>query len=84
MQLGAQRSTPDLPYHATEWRTPPLLGIGLTQVVNGHQNFLHDGRARSMLEAVLWHGGEAQQSSDAVRTMTTEERTALLAFLNAL
>ncbi len=67
-----------------EWRTPPLWGIGLTQVVNGHQNFLHDGRARSMLEAVLWHGGEAQQSSDAVRMMTTGEREALLAFLNAL
>ncbi len=67
-----------------EWRTPPLWGIGLTQAVNGHQNFLHDGRARSLLEAVLWHGGEAQQSADAVRMMTTEERTALLAFLNAL
>jgi CxxC motif-containing protein (DUF1111 family) len=68
----------------SEWRTPPLWGIGLTQVVNGHQNFLHDGRARSMLEAVLWHGGEAQQSNDAVRAMTTEERTALLTFLNGL
>lgn len=67
-----------------EWRTPPLWGIGLTQVVNGHQNFLHDGRARSMLEAILWHGGEAQQSCDAVRMMTTSEREALLAFLNAL
>ena len=64
MQLGAQRSTPDLPYHATEWRKPPLWGIGLTQVVNGHQNFLHDGRARSMLKAVLWHSREAQQSAD--------------------
>ncbi len=68
----------------TEWRTPPLWGIGLTQVVNGNPYFLHDGRARSLLEAVLWHGGEAQQSNDAVRAMTTEERTALLAFLNAL
>jgi CxxC motif-containing protein (DUF1111 family) len=68
----------------SEWRTPPLWGIGLTQVVNGHQNFLHDGRARSLLEAMLWHGGEAQQSSGAVLAMTTEERAALLAFLNAL
>ncbi len=77
-------SRPSFRAEGAEWRTPPLWGIGLTQVVNGHQNFLHDGRARSLLEAVLWHGGEAQQSSDAVRSMTTEERSALLAFLNAL
>ena len=75
---------PSFGAEGSEWRTPPLWGIGLTQVVNGHQNFLHDGRARSMLEAVLWHGGEAQQSNDAVRAMTIEERAALLAFLNAL
>ncbi len=67
-----------------EWRTPPLWGIGLTQVVNGHQNFLHDGRARSLLEALLWHGGEAQRSRDAVRDMSTHEREALLSFLNSL
>lgn len=67
-----------------EWRTPPLWGIGLTNVVNGHQFFLHDGRARSLLEAVLWHGGEAQASNDAVRNMMASERQALLAFLNSL
>lgn len=67
-----------------EWRTPPLWGIGLTQVVNGHQNFLHDGRARSLLEAVLWHGGEAQSSADAVSGLSTADREALLAFLNSL
>lgn len=67
-----------------EWRTPPLWGIGLTQVVNGHQNFLHDGRARNVLEAILWHGGEAQQSADRVRAMTSAERAALVAFLSAL
>jgi len=60
------------------------MGMGLTRVVNGQQNSLHDGRARSFLEAVFWHGREAQRSSDAVRSMTTEERAALLAFLNAL
>lgn len=75
---------PSFGAEGSEWRTPPLWGIGLTEVVNGHQNFLHDGRARSLLEAVLWHGGEAQQSNDAVRAMTTGERAALLAFLNAL
>lgn len=67
-----------------EWRTPPLWGIGLTQAVNGHQNFLHDGRARSLLEAILWHGGEAQRSNDAVRNMSTTERAALLTFLSSL
>jgi CxxC motif-containing protein (DUF1111 family) len=67
-----------------EWRTPPLWGIGLTNVVNGHQFFLHDGRARSLLEAVLWHGGEAQASNEAVRNMTAGERQALLAFLHSL
>lgn len=67
-----------------EWRTPPLWGIGLTQVVNGHQNFLHDGRARSLLEAILWHGGEAANSAAAVKQLATHEREALLAFLNSL
>jgi CxxC motif-containing protein (DUF1111 family) len=67
-----------------EWRTPPLWGIGLTETVSGHSYFLHDGRARNLLEAVLWHGGEAQASRDRVAAMTKTERDALLAFLNAL
>lgn len=75
---------PSFAANGAEWRTPPLWGIGLTQVVNGHQNFMHDGRARSLLEAVLWHGGEAQPSNDVVRAMTTQERADLLAFLSAL
>ena len=48
-----------------EWRTPPLWGIGLTETVSGHTYFLHDGRARNLLEAILWHGGEAQAARDA-------------------
>ena len=67
-----------------EWRTPPLWGIGLTQQVSGHTYFLHDGRARSLLEAVLWHGGEAQSQRDAVVQMTTAKRDALIAFLDSL
>ncbi len=67
-----------------EWRTPPLWGIGLTETVNGHTFFLHDGRARSLLEAILWHGGEAEQSKQRVIAMTHQEREALLAFLNSL
>lgn len=67
-----------------EWRTPPLWGIGLTEQVSGHTYFLHDGRARSLLEAVLWHGGEAQPQRDAVVEMTTANRDALIAFLESL
>ena len=67
-----------------EWRTAPLWGIGLTEVVNGHTRFLHDGRARNLTEAVLWHGGEAQASRDAFRAMPKAERDALLAFLKSL
>lgn len=67
-----------------EWRTPPLWGIGLTEQVSDHTYFLHDGRARSLLEAVLWHGGEAQAQRDAVVTMSTEDRDALLKFLESL
>ena len=67
-----------------EWRTPPLWGIGLTERVNGHTRFLHDGRARGLLEAVLWHGGEAQPARDAVVRMSEAERAALLAFLRSL
>lgn len=67
-----------------EWRTPPLWGIGLTQTVSGHTRFLHDGRARNLLDAVLWHGGEAQAAQRQVLAFDAEQRTALLAFLNSL
>ena len=67
-----------------EWRTPPLWGIGLTQTVSGHSYFLHDGRARSLLEAVLWHGGEAAPHRDRVIDLPTEERDALIAYLESL
>lgn len=67
-----------------EWRTPPLWGIGLVPTVNGHSRYLHDGRARSLEEAVLWHGGEAQRSRDAFMAMEPAERAALLAFLGSL
>lgn len=67
-----------------EWRTPPLWGIGLTSTVSGHTRFLHDGRARSLLEAILWHGGEARASRDSVLQLSREEREALIAFLESL
>ena len=67
-----------------EWRTPPLWGIGLTETVNGHRYFLHDGRARGLAEAILWHGGEAEAAREAFRAMPAGDRAALLAFLDSL
>jgi CxxC motif-containing protein (DUF1111 family) len=67
-----------------EWRTPPLWGIGLTQQVSGHSYFLHDGRARSLLEAVLWHGGEAEAQKQRVVEMPPADRAALIRFLESL
>jgi len=67
-----------------EWRTPPLWGIGLTAAVSGETSFLHDGRARNLLEAVLWHGGEAEAARDAVAAMGRVDRDALIRFLESL
>ncbi len=67
-----------------EWRTPPLWGIGLIRSVNEHTNYLHDGRARNLSEAILWHGGEAEDSKQAFVRMSSEERRKLLAFLKSL
>ncbi len=68
----------------SEWRTAPLWGIGLTRVVNGHTFFLHDGRARNLTEAILWHGGEAQAVRDGFAALDRAERDALVAFLESL
>jgi CxxC motif-containing protein (DUF1111 family) len=68
----------------SEWRTQPLWGIGLTGTVNGHTFFLHDGRARNLAEAILWHGGEGQAARDAYAAMATADRDALHAFLESL
>lgn len=67
-----------------EWRTAPLWGIGLTEVVSGYTQFLHDGRARNLLEAILWHGGEAQDARDVVVEMNAQDRASLIAFLESL
>jgi CxxC motif-containing protein (DUF1111 family) len=67
-----------------EWRTPPLWGIGLTQRVSGHTNFLHDGRARSLMEAIIWHGGEARGARNEVLQFDLTQREALISFLNSL
>lgn len=67
-----------------EWRTPPLWGLGLAHDVNPRAGLLHDGRARSVLEAVLWHGGEAQRARDRVVGLAAADRAALIAFLESL
>ncbi|WP_442792876.1 di-heme oxidoreductase family protein [Rhizobium sp. SL86] len=67
-----------------EWRTQPLWGIGLTETVNGHTFFLHDGRARNLTEAILWHGGEAQAARDAFAALSAMDRAALISFLESL
>jgi CxxC motif-containing protein (DUF1111 family) len=67
-----------------EWRTPPLWGIGLTKKVNDHTFFLHDGRARNLTEAILWHGGEAQKARDGFAAASATERDALIKFLESL
>ena len=67
-----------------EWRTPPLWGIGLTAKVSGQTQFLHDGRARSLAEAILWHGGEGERAKEAFRTSPLQRRRVLIEFLNSL
>lgn len=67
-----------------EWRTTPLWGIGLQEKVNGHTCFLHDGRARNFVEAIMWHGGEGEASRNIFRAMTKERRDALVKFLESL
>ena len=67
-----------------EWRTPPLWGLGLVQEVNGSLHLMHDGRARSIEEAILWHGGEATQAVNAFGALEAAQRTALLDFVYAL
>jgi CxxC motif-containing protein (DUF1111 family) len=68
----------------SEWRTSPLWSIGLTASVSGGEAYLHDGRARSLEEAILWHSGEAEASKEAFRTMSASDRAALIAFLKSL
>ncbi|MFT3666336.1 di-heme oxidoredictase family protein [Piscinibacter sp.] len=80
--LADQRS--DFGANGSEWKTRPLWGIGLTHVVNSLAGFLHDGRARTLEEAILWHGGEAEASKERFRTMSAADRAALVAFLKSL
>lgn len=81
---GLADNRPDYLADGNEWKTPPLWGIGLFQTVNGHTNYLHDGRARNLMEAVLWHGGEAEEQKNKVKELSKSDREALIAFLKDL
>ena len=75
---------PEFQANGQEWRTPALWGIGLTETVSGQSFFLHDGRARNLLEAILWHGGEAKNAQQAVVNMNNKQRQQLISFLESL
>jgi CxxC motif-containing protein (DUF1111 family) len=74
----------DYEANGREWRTAPLWGIGLLPKVNGHSELLHDGRARNITEAILWHGGQAERSREAFRTMSKDDRAAIAKFVESL
>lgn len=84
MGEGLADHRPESRASGTEWRTAPLWGIGMTQQVSGHTYFLHDGRARNLLEAILWHGGEAEAAKHKVTQMPKSDRSALIEFLESL
>ncbi len=81
---GLADGRPDFLASGREWRTPPLWGVGLVRVVNRHTFFLHDGRARSLEEAILWHGGEASSARERFTRLGRDDRNALLRFLESL
>jgi len=84
MGEGLADGRPDHLANGRQWKTPPLWGIGLIRDVNGHQRLLHDGRARGVMEAVLWHGGEAQSAKEQVLRWSRSDRAALVAFVESL
>ena len=81
---GLADNRPDFEATGKEWRTPPLWGIGLLKIVNRHTLLLHDGRARNIAEAILWHGGEGEASKEAFRQLPAADRDALVAFLKSI
>ncbi|MBK9125535.1 MAG: thiol oxidoreductase [Chloroflexi bacterium] len=83
MGEGLADGMPEFEASAREWRTSPLWGIGLFETVSGHTTYLHDGRARDLAEAILWHGGEAEFSAEAFRAMNADDRAALIALMES-
>jgi CxxC motif-containing protein (DUF1111 family) len=84
MGEGLSDGRPDFEAGPRDWRTTPLWGLGLSEQVNGNGFLLHDGRARNVVEAILWHGGDARPSRDAFARLPRAERDAVVAFLRSL
>jgi CxxC motif-containing protein (DUF1111 family) len=84
MGVGLADHRPDFEASGNEWRTAPLWGLGLAQTVLPYSGYLHDGRARTLEEAILWHGGEAQAAKDNFIAMNQKDRRSLLKFLGSL
>ncbi|WNG24070.1 c-type cytochrome [Cystobacter fuscus] len=84
MGAGLADSLPENNASGSEWRTAPLWGIGLTAGVSGGEAYLHDGRARTLSEAILWHGGEGEASKQAFVKMSAADRDALIKFLQSI
>jgi CxxC motif-containing protein (DUF1111 family) len=84
MGEGLADHRPEFQASGREWRTPPLWGVGLTKAVSQHTQFLHDGRARNLYEAILWHGGEAQASKASFMQLPLQDRNNLITFLESL
>lgn len=84
MGMGLADHRPDGMASGREWKTPPLWGIGLIKTVNGHTNLLHDGRARNVEEAILWHGGEAATTTEKFKNLVRADRQALIYFVNSI
>ena len=84
MGEGLADGRPDFAAGGRDWRTPPLWGLGLSKRVNGSDVLLHDGRARNVTEAILWHGGEAQKARDGFAALPKADREAVVAFVNSI
>jgi CxxC motif-containing protein (DUF1111 family) len=84
MGEGLSDERPSFAAEGAEWRTPPLWGVGLIREVNRHERLLHDGRARGVAEAILWHGGEGETAKESFRTLPAADRDALIAFVESL
>ncbi|HEX8326128.1 MAG TPA: di-heme oxidoredictase family protein [Hymenobacter sp.] len=84
MGPGLADGRPDFLASGSEWRTPPLWGTGLSATTSNHTNYLHDGRARNVMEAIMWHGGEGEASRQYVEHLSQADRDALVAFVNSL
>jgi CxxC motif-containing protein (DUF1111 family) len=81
---GLADNRPDFLADGKEWRTTPLWGLGLMEVVNAPPYYLHDGRARTLTEAIMWHGGESETSKNYYSQLSKTDRNALLKFLGSL